>query len=93
MRPFVKFLSETDIDIIINRALTVLEKVGMHVGSSKILKMMGSQGGASVSEERVMLKRNLIEQCLKEAPSEIKIHGQDSMHPLFLADDNVYYVA
>lgn len=93
MRPFVKFLSETDIDIIIDRALTVLEKVGMHVGSSRILKMMGFQEGASVSEERVMLKRNLIEQCLKEAPSEIKIYGQDSMHPLFLADDNVYYVA
>jgi len=93
VRPFVRFLSETDIDTIIDRAFTVLETVGMHVGSSRILNMMGSQEGASIRGERVALERNLIEQCLKEAPSEIKIYGQDSTHPLTLADDNVYYVA
>jgi trimethylamine--corrinoid protein Co-methyltransferase len=93
MRPQAKILSDTDVDKIIDRSLIVLEKVGIHIGSSSVLKMIGAAKGATLIEDRIMFNRDMVEECLKQAPSEIKIYRQDSTEPLILGGDRVHYVA
>jgi trimethylamine--corrinoid protein Co-methyltransferase len=86
-------LGDDEVDKIIDGAFDVLAKVGIHIGSSRILKMIGEQDCAQLQGDRVMMGRELVESCLKKAPSEIRIFPQDSSDPLVLADDNVYFVA
>jgi trimethylamine--corrinoid protein Co-methyltransferase len=93
MRPQFRVLSDADIDKIIDRAFTVLEKVGMHIGSPRVLKQVGSRDGVTVNNDRVLLGRGVVEDCLKQAPSEIKIYPQESADPLTLSGDDVHYVA
>jgi trimethylamine--corrinoid protein Co-methyltransferase len=93
MRPQVKILSDTEVDKIIERSLTVLEKVGIHIGSSRVLQMVGAVKGATLIEDRVRFNRNRVEECLKQAPSEIKIYRQDRTEPFILGGDRVHYVA
>ena len=87
MRPFVKMLSDADVDIIIDGALDVFAKVGVHIGSRRVLKMVCEENGAELQADRALLDRVIVEKCLKLAPSEIKIFPQDSAEPLVLADD------
>ena len=89
----VKVLSDPDVNKIIDRAITVLEKIGMHIGSNKVLKMIAAQEGAELKEDRILLSRKLIEKCLKQTPSEINIYRQDSSTPLVLAGNQVHFVA
>ena len=93
MRPQVKVLSDTDVGKIIDRSLTVLEKVGMHVGSQGVREMIGSREGAELEGDRIILSSDLVERCLDKAPSEIRIYNQDSSNQLVLAGDEVHYVA
>ena len=93
MRPHVKVLSDTDVGEIIDQSLTVLEKVGMHVGSLGVREMIGAREGAELAGDRIMLSRDLVEKCLNQAPSEIRIYAQDSSNLLILAGDEVHFVA
>ncbi len=93
MRPYVKMLSESEVGKIIDGALDVLVMVGLHIGSNSVLKMIAEQDGARLQGDRVLINRDLVESCLKTAPSEIRIFPQESSHPLVLADDNIHFVA
>ncbi len=93
MRPYVKMLGDDEVGKIIDGALDVLAKVGIHIGSSRVLQMIAEQAGARIQGDRVLMGRNLVESCLKTAPSEIRIFPQQSSHPLVLADDNIHFVA
>lgn len=93
MGPGYAVLNEADLDKIIERALSVLENVGMHVGSARVLDMVGAQDGVRVQRDRVALNRSVVEKCLSLAPSEIEIHRQDGSEPLLLAGDEVHFVA
>jgi trimethylamine--corrinoid protein Co-methyltransferase len=93
MRPFVKMLGDKEVDKIIDGALDVLAKVGMHIGSHGVLKMVCEQDGAELLGDRALMDRELVEKCLNLAPSEIRIFPQNSSEPLILADDRVHFVA
>jgi len=93
VRSYLQILSDTDVDKIIDKSFTVLEKIGMHIGSTRVQKMIAIQEGAELSEDRILLKRDLVEKCLGTAPSEINIYRQDSSEPLILSGGNVHYVA
>ena len=93
MRPYVKMFGDDEVDVIIDGAFDVLGKVGLHVGSQRILDMIGEQDDARIQGDRAFMGRDLVESCLKTAPSEIQIFPQDSQDPLVLAGDNVHFVA
>jgi trimethylamine--corrinoid protein Co-methyltransferase len=86
-------LGDHEVDRIIDGAFDVLAKVGLHIGSNRVLQMVCEQDGAELQADRALLNRGLVERCLKLAPSEIKIYPQDSSDPLILADDHVHFIA
>jgi len=86
------FLSDNDVERIIDAALIVLEKVGMHIGSPRVLERVGDHDGAVVDRDRVTMRRSLVERCLKTTPSAITVYGQDDRQPLRLTGDNIHYV-
>ena len=76
MRPRFTVLGETEIDRIIDGAFSILEKTGMHVGSAEALDMVGSQNGARIDGDRVMMGRDLVEKCVKSTPSGFNCFDQ-----------------
>jgi trimethylamine--corrinoid protein Co-methyltransferase len=84
---------DDEVDTIIDGAFDVLAKVGIHIGSSRVLKIIGEQDDARVQGDRALMGRNLVESCIKTAPSEIRIFHQNQSAPLVLAGDNVHFVA
>ena len=93
MRPRFTVLSDSEVDKIIDSALTVLERIGMHIGSPGVMNTVGSHDGGTPKGDRLIINRDLVEKCLKEAPSEIRVYPQDSLEALMIADDQVNYVA
>jgi len=86
------FLKDAEIDRIIDAAFAVLDKVGIHVGDERALKRVGDHDGATVADGRVMMRRSLVERCLKTTPAAITVYGQDDREPLRLTGDNVHYL-
>ena len=86
------FLSDTDVDRIIDAAFAVLDKVGIHIGDDRTLKHVGDHDGATVANGRVTMRRSLVERCLRTAPAAITVYGQDDREPLRLTGENVHYL-
>jgi trimethylamine--corrinoid protein Co-methyltransferase len=93
MTPRIAVLSDSDLEKIIDGAFTILEKVGIHIGHSRVLNMLGSKEGVRIDGNRAKFKCDLIETCIKMAPSEIHLFYQDRDEPLVLARDEVNFVA
>ncbi len=93
MRPKLSFLTDTDVDRIIDAALTVLEKVGLHIGSARVTDLVAAFDGAAVDGERVRMSRDLVERALENVPAEVRLYPQDDGDPVVLAGDEVNYVA
>jgi trimethylamine:corrinoid methyltransferase-like protein len=73
---------DDEVDTIIDGAFDVLAKVGIHIGSSRVLKIIGEQDDARVQGDRALMGRNLVESCIKTAPSEIRIFTDFSSEPV-----------
>ena len=52
MRPYVKMFDDDEVDVIIDGAFDVLDKVGLHIGSKRILDMIGDQDIARIQGDR-----------------------------------------
>ncbi len=93
VRPTITVLDQAEVDCIIDAALSILERVGILIGSRRILNVVGAWDGASVVGDRVTMSRHLVETCLKSAPETVRIYGQDDDEPLVLAGDAVHFTA
>ncbi|MDP6621076.1 MAG: trimethylamine methyltransferase family protein, partial [Alphaproteobacteria bacterium] len=87
MRPRLSFLDDIELDRIIDGAFEVLARVGVHVGSERVMDIVAAQPGAEREGERLRLSRDLVERCLKTCPSEVKLYRQDRDAPIVLAGD------
>ena len=72
---------DNEVDVIIDGALDVLGKVGLHIGSKRILDMIGDQDNARIQGDRAFMGRDLVESCLKTAPPEIRVFPQNGPDP------------
>ncbi len=93
MQPRLTFLNEAELDKIIDGAFEVLARVGVHIGSERVMDIVASQPGAQRVGDRVTLSRDLVERCLKTCPAEVKLYRQDRDEPIVLAGDEVNFVA
>ncbi len=93
MRPTLSFLNDIEVDRIIDSAFTVLEKVGLHIGSARVTDLIGAFDGATIDGERVKMSRQLIEGALKHVPGEVRLYRQDDGDPVVLTGDEVNYVS
>ena len=89
IRPKIAMLSEEMIEKVIDEAFEILETVGVHVANEEAKRLLGERGcriGA-----RLHIPRNLVQECLKTAPSSIHVFDRGGEAALALEADNVYF--
>ncbi|MBW7997963.1 MAG: trimethylamine methyltransferase [Candidatus Glassbacteria bacterium] len=87
----LKLLSDDDVGQIHAAALRILEQAGIripHAQSLAILRDAGAKAGED--EETVYLQAGLVENALRDAPSEVLLCGRERHNDLLLAGNNVY---
>ena len=73
-------------------SLEVLESVGMHCPSAKIMEIFDRAGAAvDFKEKRVRIPQHLVEESLKKAPKEIVFCGRNAKNDILLEDSRVYF--
>ena len=85
--PRIDCLSAAEKDALYQRVLHVLEHVGVGVGSASVLSLL-AEAGARVDEERRIAKLPpaLVENCLAQAPRQVRLAGRDPAHDLVVGD-------
>jgi trimethylamine--corrinoid protein Co-methyltransferase len=88
----LRLLTEKDAREIHIASLEVLEKVGMHSPSERILKIF-EQAGAKVDHEdnRVWIPQHLVEESLRKVPKELIFCGRNPKNDILLEDGRVYF--
>jgi trimethylamine--corrinoid protein Co-methyltransferase len=90
--PKLAILEEKKIKKIIEEAIQVLEKVGVFVENEKGLELLyGANCEVDRKEKKVYIKSDLVEKCLKTAPSQIKVFDREGELALDLQDDNIHF--
>jgi trimethylamine--corrinoid protein Co-methyltransferase len=71
-------LSKDQIDILHEKALSLVEEVGVHISHKGILKLLSSYEGVTIDKDTVKFKSDLVIKALKEAKYDVPDYGPDS---------------
>ncbi|MHA2392888.1 MAG: trimethylamine methyltransferase family protein, partial [Promethearchaeota archaeon] len=88
--PRISFLSRNEIEAIHAASLEILEGTGVLVKSPKAVELLEG-AGCRVEAQVVHIPSNLVEECLKKAPSSIRLHMRDGDGTLKVGGNNVIY--
>ena len=93
MRPETCFTSTAERDLLVERALHVLETTGMRFGRARALDAL-SEAGARVDREAgvARLPRDLVERTLRALPREVLLAGATPADDCLLAPGQVHFV-
>jgi trimethylamine--corrinoid protein Co-methyltransferase len=85
MRPEVRILSDDEVRLMHQRALDILEKVGIRYESRKVLRVL-EEAGQKVDYDSgiAWLKPDLVERCIKSTPRVITLAGRNPKHDMLL---------
>lgn len=73
-------------------SIEVLESVGMHCPSSKIMEIFrGAGADVDFNAKRIRIPQHLVEESLEKAPREIVFCGRNPKHDILLEDSRVYF--
>ncbi len=88
----LKFLSQSDIEEIHQRALDLLQQVGCFFESEEALEIL-KRHGASVEKTTGIVKfpRNMVEKALKQCPSSMLLAARDPKRDIHAEGDRVYF--
>lgn len=93
MRPSLQVLEPSLLGRIVDEALTVLERTGVHIEDEHALARLATVGIApDQATHRVMFPRAVVEKALRDAPSSITLHDRDGEKAAVLEGDNVHFV-
>ena len=86
-----KPLSEESVTKIHQSAMRIIEEVGFEVNSPTALELF-EKAGVRVDREnrRVCLSQDRATELIREAPSEVRLCGQDAKHDILLGGNRVY---
>jgi len=92
MRPKIKLLSDNLVEKILDEALTILEEIGVMVENREGIKLLEDSGARiDKASQRAFIPRNLVEESLKLAPSEIKVFDRKGEKSFLVGEDNVHF--
>jgi trimethylamine--corrinoid protein Co-methyltransferase len=81
------------VDRIVDEALTVLERIGVHIEDERALGRLAPLGLiVEQATSRVKFPRAAIERALATAPSSLTLHDRDGEPAAVLEGDNVHFV-
>ena len=89
--PKIHFLSNESIRVIHGAGIDLLEKIGVLVQSRKVLRLLKDAGCEVNARGRVKIPESLVNECIKSAPSSVKIYSRDGRHDLHVGGDSVYF--
>ena len=93
MRPSLSVLEPALLDRIVDEALTVLARTGVHIEDEHALARLATVGiVGDKATSRVVFPRSVVEQALKDAPSGVTLHDRDGSPAAQLEGDNVHFV-
>jgi trimethylamine--corrinoid protein Co-methyltransferase len=91
-RPRLSFLSERDREFVHEKALWVLEAVGIAFNSEKALEALEDVGaGLDRPGLRATIPRAAVEQALAMAPRRLRLAARDPAHDLIIDDESPLY--
>ncbi|KPL06766.1 hypothetical protein AMJ86_07310 [bacterium SM23_57] len=91
-RPVLTVISEQEITRILDEALDVLTQVGLLIEHPTVVEWLMAAGATlKGNPPRTCIPCDLVETCLKSAPSEIKIYDRDGNDSMQLSGFNVHF--
>jgi trimethylamine--corrinoid protein Co-methyltransferase len=93
MRPSLSVVEPALVQRIIDEALAVLARVGVHIDDERALARLAALGLiVDKSSGRVMFPRAVVERALATAPSSLTLHDRDGTPAAVLEGDHVHFV-
>jgi trimethylamine--corrinoid protein Co-methyltransferase len=93
MRPTLKVLEPALVERIVDEALAVLERIGVHIEDERALQRLSALGLAvDTASSRVLFPRAVVERAIATAPSSLTLHDRDGNRCAVLEGDNVHFV-
>jgi trimethylamine---corrinoid protein Co-methyltransferase len=93
MRPSLSVVEPALVQRIVDEALTVLERVGVHIDDARALARLATLGLAvDKASGRVTFPRAVVERALATAPASLTLHDRDGTPSAVLEGDNVHFV-
>ncbi|RLE54881.1 MAG: hypothetical protein DRJ40_09900 [Thermoprotei archaeon] len=90
-RPTISLLSKNDIELIHEKALEVLEVIGVRIESRRVVNLLKSYG-LEVSEGNVVkFPRDLVESKVKDCPHEFTLYDREGKPRLLVGGDRTYF--
>ncbi len=88
---YYKPLSDTDQDRLIDEAIGLLFRSGMHVYSETARNYLIKAGAEAIDELTIRFPRSMVEDAIASAPSRITLHGRLPGQEVILENSRVYY--
>jgi trimethylamine--corrinoid protein Co-methyltransferase len=77
VKPKLTVLSENNIQLVHEAALTILEKTGVRVDDPNARRIFEKTVGGKADQDRFCIPGELVEWAVKSAPSQLKLYGRD----------------
>lgn len=88
----LKFLTQDEAREIHLSSLEILETVGMHSDSNKIMEIFNNAGAdVDFKKKRIRIPQYLVEESVKKAPREITFCGRNPKHDILLEGSRIYF--
>ena len=91
MKPRFKILSKEEQEQIYTGALHVLRETGILIKNETAKRILKENGVEFKSDSQIVLEEELVQECLRKAPSSIKLYDRQGTLAMALEGDNVYY--
>lgn len=93
MRPTLSVVEPELVQRVIDEALTVLERVGVHIDDERAIARLEAIGlSVDRASGRMLLPRTAVERALATAPTSVTLHDRDGTPAAVLEGDNVHFV-
>ena len=89
--PKYRVLTESQIKRLHEATLELLETAGVKVMLPEAVDMLAGAGCKVLDDNIVRIPGNLVEECIRSAPSEIKIYSRLGHEAMRLADREIHY--
>lgn len=86
----LEVLSQEEIESIHQKALEVLEKVGITVFEPEAVKLLGDMG-AKIEGKKVYFPSSLVEESIEKAPKEFTVHARNEKHNVEMQVGKVFF--
>ncbi|MGB0770839.1 MAG: trimethylamine methyltransferase family protein [Paracoccaceae bacterium] len=85
-----KPLSETEVQQVYDTAVRLLSELGMGEVPERLTQDL-LNNGATISGERILFPKEMIERAIKTAPKQFTLHGRDPNRSIHIGGDRVHF--